>query len=467
MIDLKALRENPDHFIDGARAKGSGVDIPRLLELDTQRRTLLSEQEQLRSEQKKLGKEVGPQLGKLKGQLKGASGDEQVALQAQLDELEARPAELKQRIQQLDESIEAITPEWHELQLQIPQPPDADVPVGTDSDDNVEIRRWAPEGWDWDQSFEANRGFAAKTHLELVDELDLVDFERGVKVAGSRSYALTGDGMRLHQAVLALGMQHITRGHGFRATSVPVIVREEAMTGTGFFPGGREQTYRIDSDSTPGPGQDLFLTGTGEVGLMGLHADEIVDAESLPLKYATVSTCFRREAGAAGKDTAGLYRIHQFDKVEQVVICRADETESRAHHAAMIGIVEELLQALELPYRLLQCCTGDLGQKNADMIDIECWIPGRGDDDASGRPSGEFGETHSASRLYDFQCRRLNLRYRGEDGKTVFCHSLNNTVVASPRILIPILEMHQQADGTVMIPEALRPFMDGQDRITP
>ena len=467
MIDLKALRENPDHFIDGARAKGSSVDIPRLLELDTQRRTLLSEQEQLRSEQKKLGKEVGPQLGKLKGQLKGASGDEQVALQAQLDELEARPAELKQRIQQLDESIEAITPEWHELQLQIPQPPDADVPKGTDSDDNVEIRRWAPEGWDWDKSFEANRGFAAKTHLELVDELDLVDFERGVKVAGSRSYALTGDGMRLHQAVLALGMQHITRRHGFRATSVPVIVREEAMTGTGFFPGGREQTYRIDSDSTPGPGQDLYLTGTGEVGLMGLHADEIVDAESLPLKYATVSTCFRREAGAAGKDTAGLYRIHQFDKVEQVVICRADEAESRTHHAAMIGIVEELLQALELPYRLLQCCTGDLGQKNADMIDIECWIPGRGDDDASGRPSGEFGETHSASRLYDFQCRRLNLRYRGEDGKTVFCHSLNNTVVASPRILIPILEMHQQADGTVMIPEALRPFMDGQDRITP
>ena len=200
---------------------------------------------------------------------------------------------------------------------------------------------------------------------------------------------------------------------------------------------------------------------------MGLHADEIVDIESLPITCTTVSTCFRREAGAAGKDTAGLYRIHQFDKVEQVVICRADEAESRAHHAAMIGIVEELLQALELPYRLLQCCTGDLGQKNADMIDIECWIPGRGGDDASGRPSGEFGETHSASRLYDFQCRRLNLRYRGEDGKTVFCHSLNNTVVASPRILIPILEMHQQADGTVVIPEALRPFMDGQDRITP
>jgi seryl-tRNA synthetase len=465
MIDLKALRDDPERFIDGARAKGSSVDIPRLLELDEQRRALLSEQEQLRSEQKKLGKEVGPQLGKLKGQLKGASGDEEAALQTQLLELEARPTELKQRIQALDESIEAIEPEWRTLQLEIPQPPDADVPRGESADDNVEIRRWAPDGWDWDKNFEANRGFVAKTHLELVDELALVDFERGVKVAGSRSYALTGDGMRLHQAILALGMHHITQQHGFRATSVPVLVREQAMVGTGFFPGGREQTYHIDSDSTPGPGQDLYLTGTGEVGLMSLHADEIVDAEQLPLKYATVSTCFRREAGAAGKDTAGLYRIHQFDKVEQVVVCRADDAESREHHAAMIGIVEELLQALELPYRLLQCCTGDLGQKNADMIDIECWIPGRGEDDSSGRPSGEFGETHSASRLYDFQCRRLNLRYRGEDGKTVFCHSLNNTVVASPRILIPILEMHQQADGTIRIPEALQPFMGGQTTI--
>jgi seryl-tRNA synthetase len=466
MIDLKALRDDPNRFIDGARAKGSSVDIPRLLELDENRRTLIRQQEQLRAEQKKIGKEVGPQLGKLKGQLKQAAEGEQAALHAQVLELESRPAELKQHIQRLDGSIEAIEPEWQSLQLHVPQPPDTDVPIGASEEDNVEIRRWAPEGWNWDADWKTNRGFPAKTHLELVDDHDLVDFERGVKVAGSRSYALTGDGMRLHQAVLAMGMQHITRNHGFRATSVPVIVRETAMTGTGFFPSGREQTYRIDADSTPGPGQDLYLTGTGEVGLMSLHSDEIIEADQLPLKYATVSTCFRREAGAAGKDTAGLYRIHQFDKVEQVIICRADEAESRDHHAAMIGIVEELLQALELPYRLLQCCTGDLGMKNADMIDIECWIPGRGEEGASGRPSGEFGETHSASRLYDFQCRRLNLRYRGDDGKTVFCHSLNNTVVASPRILIPILEMHQQADGTIQIPEALQPFMDGQTTIS-
>jgi len=286
-----------------------------------------------------------------------------------------------------------------------------------------------------------------------------------VKVAGSRSYVLTGDGMLLHQAVLALAMQHITAKHGFQANSVPVLVREAAMVGTGFFPGGIEQTYHIDADSTPGPGQDLYLTGTGEVGLMSIHSEEILDAEQLPLKYATVSTCFRREAGAAGKDTAGLFRIHQFDKVEQVIICKADEAQSRTYHQEMIQIVEELLQLLGLPYRLLQCCTGDLGSKNADMIDIECWMPGRGEDGPDGRPVGAFGETHSASRLYDYQCRRLNLRYRGEDGKTVFCHSLNNTVIASPRILIPIIEMYQQEDGSIQVPEALQPFMGGQASI--
>ena len=202
---------------------------------------------------------------------------------------------------------------------------------------------------------------------------------------------------------------------------------------------------------------------------MGIHQGEILDEAALPLKYVTVSTCFRREAGAAGKDTAGLYRIHQFDKVEQVVICKADADESRAWHRKMIGFVEDLLQSLELPYRLLQCCTGDLGVKNADMVDIESWMPGRGDVDAAGRPGGAYGETHSASRLYDYQCRRLNMRYRtgGGEGKgeTVICHSLNNTVLASPRVLIPILEMHQQRDGTVAIPAALRPYMGGRERI--
>jgi seryl-tRNA synthetase len=276
---------------------------------------------------------------------------------------------------------------------------------------------------------------------------------------------LTGDGMRLHQSVLRFALDFITNQHGFSPMSVPVIVREECMVGTGFFPAGREQAYQIEESKRESGGKDLFLTGTGEVGLMGLHQDEILDADSLPLKYCTVSTCFRREAGAAGKDTAGLYRIHQFDKVEQVVICRADEQESRGWHKKMIAIVEELLQKLELPYRLLQCCTGDLGVKNADMVDIESWMSGRGAPGSDGSPTGAYGETHSASRLYDFQCRRLNMRYKDAEGQSVFCHSLNNTVLASPRILIPILEMYQNADGTVTVPAALRPYMTGHERI--
>ena len=468
MIDLKALRENPTRFTEGARKKGVPVDIDRLLALDATRRELVTRQESLRAEQKKLSKETGPKLGQLMGRLKAASGDEKAALEAEVETIKAAPVRLKDEIQALDEKIAAIEPELHALLLGVPLPPDDDVPVGASSDENVELRRWAPDGWDFSKSFEQNRGFKPRTHLELCAMHGLVDFPRGVKLAGSRSYILTGDGMRLHQAVLRCAVDFMTNENGFTPMSVPVLVREEAMVGTGFFPAGREQAYQVN-EADRGGGSDMFLTGTGEVGLMGLHQDEILDEATLPRRYITVSTCFRREAGAAGKDTAGLYRIHQFDKVEQVVIDVADEQKSRDHHTAMMGFVETLLQRLGLPYRLLQCCTGDLGVKNADMVDIECWMPGRGETGPDGVPAGGFGETHSASRLYDYQCRRLNMRYRpgGETGQgaTAFCYSLNNTVAASPRILIPLLEMHQNADGSVDIPEPLRPYMNGQTKI--
>lgn len=468
MIDLKDLRENPDRYREGCARKQIPVDIDRVLELDARRRGLLAEQETLRAEQNRLAKETGPKIGQLMGRLKGATGGDRAAIEAEVESIKAAPARLKQQIHALEEEIGSITPRLEALLLSIPLPPDADVPVGQSAEDNVEIRRWAPEGWDWGKSFEANRGFSPRTHIELCDSLRLVDFPRGVRLAGTRSYILSGDGMRLHNAVLRYAFDFMAEVNGFTPMSVPVIVREEAMVGTGFFPAGREQAYHIE-ESARGSGHDLFLTGTGEVGLMGLHQGEILDEALLPLRYVTVSTCFRREAGAAGKDTAGLYRIHQFDKVEQVVICRAYEAESRAWHQKMIGFVEAFLQSLGLPYRLLQCCTGDLGPKNADMIDIECWMPGRGETEPGGRALGDFGETHSASRLYDFQCRRLNMRYRpgGEAGReqTTFCHSLNNTVAASPRILIPLLEMHQNADGSVTIPAPLRPYMNGRERI--
>ncbi|MCB9837744.1 MAG: serine--tRNA ligase [Phycisphaeraceae bacterium] len=466
MIDLKHLREDPEHYRKGARLKNVDIDIDRVLGLDERRRAIVHQQEQLRAEQKQLEKQSGQQIGQLMGRMKAASGDERSALERELASLRAAPAALKEKIQGLDVDLTEIEPELSALLLEIPQPPDADVPEGAGSDDNVEIRRWSPPGYDLGRSFEQNRGFPPRTHLELLEMHGLVDFERGVKMAGSRSYVLTGDGMRLHQAALRYAFDFMTSENGFTPMSVPVIVREECMVGTGFFPSGRDQAYLVDEQSRGGS-NDLFLTGTGEVGLMGLHQNEILDESALPLTYTTVSTCFRREAGAAGKDTAGLYRIHQFDKVEQVVICRADEQESRAWHQKMLGFVETLLQRLGLPYRLLQCCTGDLGMKNADMIDVECWMPGRGEEDANGRPLGAFGETHSASRLYGYQCRRLNMRYRGDstDGKPAVCHSLNNTVLASPRILIPILEMHQNKDGSITIPEALRPHLGGAERI--
>jgi len=458
MIDLRQLREQPERFRQGALDKRIDVDIDALLRLDEKRRTLLTDLESRRAEQNRLGKEVGPQLGRLKAQLKGANDADRSALEAQVHELEQRPSQLKAQIQAFEKSLAELEPELRELLLVVPQPPAPDVPRGATAEQNVELRRWAPAGFDPAAAFAAQRGFQPKTHLELVRDLRLVDFERGVKIAGTRHYVLTGWGMRLHMGILRLAIDTMVQRHGFTPVSVPVVVREECMVGTGFFPVGREQAYHIE-ESRRGSGHDLFLTGTGEVGLMGLHADEILDNAALPLKYVTVSTCFRREAGAAGKDTAGLYRIHQFDKVEQVVICQADDALQRSFHTTMIGYVEGLLQSLSLPYRLLECCTGDLGPKNEAMVDIECWMPGRGESGPDGRPVGAWGETHSASRLGDFQCRRLNLRHRDDQGRPVVAFSLNNTVIASPRILIPLLEMHQQEDGSVRVPEVLQPYV--------
>ncbi len=462
MIDLRDLRNDPERYRRGAADKGFDLAlIDRLLAIDAELRPLMAEQQELTAEKNRIGK----QIGQLAGRLKKASPDERAALQEQMQQLQRRPQQLKQREAELADRVAELETHRRDLWLEVPMPADPDVPVGASADDNVEVRRWNPEGFDPERPFAESRGFEPRTHLELMTELGLVDFERGVKLAGTRSYVLVGDGMRLHQAVLRYAFDMMVNEHGFTPMSVPVLVRDQCMIGTGFFPHGRDQAYEV-AESRRGGGHDLYLTGTGEVGLMGLHAEEILDADRLPLCYTTVSTCFRREAGAAGKDTAGLFRVHQFEKVEQVVICRADEAESRDWHQKMIGFVETLLQRLGLPYRLLQCCTGDLGPKNVDMIDIECWMPGRGEADAVGRPTGAYGETHSASRLYDYQCRRLNLRYRDADsGKPVVAHSLNNTVAASPRLLIPIVEMYQNADGTVAVPEVLRPYMGGRERI--
>ena len=436
MIDLKDLRENPDKYRTAARQKRIDVDIDRLLQLDSEKRSLDAKRQQLVAEKNQIGK----QIGQLAGQLKKAPVDQQAALQEQMKQLQARPTELKAAEQELDGKLAALDPQISEILQRVPQIPDPEVPVGKDDSENVEIKKWGEV-----RKFE----FAPKSHIELGEQLGLVDFERGVKLAGSRSYVLLGDGALLHQAVLRLA-QDLMMQRGFVPMTVPVLVREPAMLGTGYFPLGREQAYEMTNEDPP-----KYLVGTAEVSLTAYHMGETLEAADLPKQYVAMSPCFRREAGTYGKDTAGLYRIHQFDKVEQVVICRNDVEESKRWHEAILKNAEDILQALKLPYRVVFVCTGDLGQGQVAKYDIETWMPSR----------NNWGETHSASRFYDFQARRLDLRYRDTDGKTKFCHTLNNTVIASPRILIPILELYQNGDGSVTIPEVLRPYMGGRERI--
>jgi seryl-tRNA synthetase len=279
-------------------------------------------------------------------------------------------------------------------------------------------------------------------------ELGIVDIERGVRLAGARNYFLKGDGAMLHWAVLRFAMDLVI-DRGYVPLSVPLLMKDEAMRGTGYYPGAEDQTYRMEKDQ-------LNLVGTSEVPLTAYHMGEILSGEELPLKYVALSSCFRREAGAAGKDTYGLYRIHQFDKVEQVVICENSAEASAKFHDEILGNAEAVMQALELPYRIVNVCTGDLGRGQAKKFDIEAWMPSR----------ESYCETHSASKFYEFQSRRMNLRYK-EPGtkKNVFCHTLNNTVIASPRVLIPILELYQNADGSVTVPSVLRPYMNGKEKI--
>lgn len=432
MIDLKDLRQRPDHYREGARRKNVDVPIDDILALDAKRLEAQQTFERLRGEQNA----ASQQIGRIKD-----PAEKKAAIE--------RMGALKQQVKEAEELARSLEAQLEPLLLRIPQPPDDDVPVGPDATANVVVRKWGePTRFD----------FKPLTHIELCEKHRLANIQAGVNLAGSRSYYLVGLGARLHNAVLQFALDMMVREHGFTPMSVPVLVREPAMRGTGFFPAGKEQTYHVD----PGSDNELFLTGTAEVALTAYHLDQVLDEKDLPLKYTAVSTCFRREAGTYGKDTAGLYRVHQFDKCEQVVICRNDAGESRRWHETMLGFSEQLLQALKLPYRVVQCCTGDIGVKNAAMYDVETWMPGRfdGKDEATG-----YGETHSASRLYEFQSRRLNLRYKDADGRVRFCHTLNNTVVASPRILIPILENYQNADGSITVPTVLRKYLDGLERI--
>jgi seryl-tRNA synthetase len=422
MLDMRMIRERADEVRAGAEKKRIPLELDRLLALDEQRRTLMRAAEDGKAEQKRRSKAVG-------GLDPAARATELAALGG-----------LKATIAAAEAELATVAAEWEALMLRVPNIPAPEVPDGRDDTENVEVRRVGAV---------PDKGFPLLDHVELGRRLGIVDIERGVRMSGARFYVLVGAGALLHRAVLAFALDHMVK-KGFVPMEVPVLVRDPAMVGTAYFPGGEEQAYRLERD-------ELNLVGTAEVPLTAFRGGEILEEAELPLRSVAQSHCFRREAGAAGKDTRGLYRIHQFQKVEQVLVLPSDEDASRAAHAEIVRNSEEVLEALELPYRVVNVCGGDLGLSQVQKFDIETWMPSR----------GGYGETHSASRFHDFQARRLNLRYRDARGDIRFCHTLNNTVIASPRILIPILELCQQQDGSVVVPQVLRPWMGGVEVIEP
>ena len=422
MLDIRFIRENLEYVKEQVARKKYAIDFDVLLALDDQRRRLMAESESLRSEQKKKS-----------GELPKMKDDERQAALAALRRMSDRYKEMTEELRQVEEK-------FNDRLLRVPNMPADGVPDGATEADNVEVRRWGAPG-----KFD----FTPKDHIELAEALDVIDVERAVKLGGTRSFILKGDGALLEWAVLRYALDVIV-GKGFTPMVVPVLVKDFAMVGTAFYPGGEEDTYRCEKDQ-------LNLIGTSEVSVTSYHGGEILAGKDLPIKYAGVSPCFRREAGTYGKDTKGVYRVHQFQKIEQVILCKNDVAESTRLHEYILANAEEVVQGLGLPYRVVCVCAGELGMGRAKQYDIETWMPSR----------KAYSETHSASKYHDYQARRLNIRYRDSDGKVHFVHTMNNTVIASPRILIPLLENYQNADGTVAIPEVLRPYMNGQSVIKP
>ena len=414
MLDINFIRQNPEKVKEVCRAKNINLDIDRLLALDKQRRELIQKSQALRAQQKKLGKE---------------------------DIEKAR--ELKAKFKPLAAELSKVEKEYKELMLLTPNVYSEDTPVGQDASCNKEIYRWGKI-----PKFD----FKIKDHIQLGKDLDLIDFERGVKVSGFRGYYLKNEAVLLHFALLWYALLKIT-SKGFRPMFPPTILKEFALIGSGHFPFGKEDIYQIANPGKLVDGREikepLFLAGTSEPSLLAYFSDTILDEKDLPIKVCGFSQCYRSEVGSYGKDTKGLYRVHEFMKVEQVVLCKNDIEESEYWFQEMNKISQEILEELKLPYRVVQICTGDMGAGKYKMYDIEAWMPSR----------NNYGETHSNSNLTDWQSRRLNIKYRTKDGKKEYVHALNNTVLASPRILIAILENYQRKDGKINVPKVLQKYL--------
>ncbi len=419
MLDAKFIRQNIELVKAGAIKKRITCDVDGFVALDSERRELGIQVDELRSRQKSAGKSIAQ-----------AEPEERVRLVQE-------QTELKGGLKKLEERLGQVKEEMLIKQLLIPNVPAEEVPGGADDTENVELRLVGQL-----PQFE----FEARDHIDIGVGQGWLDIEAGARLAGSRNYVLSGGMALLEHAIIAFALDHML-AKGFELLSVPMLVRREPLVGSGYFPGGEDQTYRTDERD------ELYLAGTSEVPMTALHAGEILDLKDLPKRYVARTTCYRREAGTYGKDTRGIYRVHQFQKVEQVILDVADRDKSIEHHKAILQNSEEVMQALSLPYRVVNVCGGDLGGPHVQKFDIEAWMPGR----------DGYGETHSASRFYDYQARRSNLRYRDSDGKVQTCHTLNNTVAASTRMLIALVEIHQESDGRVAVPEVLRPYVGGKE----
>ena len=419
MLDIKFIRENKDIVAAGAQKKHVKIDIDALVALDDKRRALQQEIDQKRAEQNAASTEIVK-----------ASG-------AERDALIAKMSELKKTLQQQEESLQEVMKEWRALMVQVPNVPDMSVPEGDSDADNKEVKTWGDM-----PKFD----FEPKTHSELLLAHDMADYERGAKVAGFRGYFLKNDGARLVWALERFVEDRFMNREGFTPMIVPSMVRPEPFVGTGYLPQSEEDLYKTQDGD--------YLAGTAEVASMGYYADETIEKKDLPVKFFAFSPCFRREAGSHGKDTKGIFRIHEFVKYEQVVLCEASHEQSVKLHEEITANAEALLQELKLPYRVVVNCGGDLGLGQVKKYDIEAWMPSE----------QKYRETHSSSYFHDFQTRRLNIRYRDADGTLRYVHSLNNTALAMPRILCQIVENYQRADGMIEIPEVLRAYM-GKDVI--
>lgn len=423
MLDIKFIRENKDIVAMGAKKKHVDVDLDRLIALDDKRKELQQTVDAKRTEQNNASQAI----------VTAAPEEKQRLIEAM--------AQVKETLKLSEESLAEVMKEWRLLMLLVPNVPDMTVPEGESDADNQECRRWSPTGGE--NGDPEQLPFTPKNHVDLLLDNGMVDYERGTKVAGFRGYFLKGDGALLMWALERFVIERFMQ-KDFTALVAPSMVRREPFVGTGYLPQSEEDLYKTQDGD--------YLAGTAEVGTMGYYMDEVLDAAQLPIKFFAWSPCFRREAGSHGKDTRGIFRIHEFVKFEQVILCEANHETSVKFHEELTANSEKLLQELKLPYHVVINCGGDIGLGQVKKYDIEAWMPSE----------QKYRETHSSSYFHDFQTRRLNIRYRDAEGTMRYVHSLNNTALAMPRILCHIAENYQQADGTIRVPDALVPYMGGK-----